>query len=130
MEGKILYWEVLFVISFVPARNCLFKVSTLSITIRCKSCSILRMEILTIFWRRSSVFIVLWTYFKLFSNCWLWTGKRLLGSYWKVKHFWRQDQAYHLSLYHQNPTGESVRNFWEGVYFRRWFWLKRCNCCM
>ena len=32
-----------------------------------------------------------------------------------------------LNLYHHNPTGESVRNFCEGVYFRRWFWLKRCS---
>ena len=25
--------------------------------------------------------------FQTWSNCWLWTGKRLPGSYWKDKHF-------------------------------------------
>ena len=35
--------------SFVPARNYLFKVSNLSTRIRCESCSILRMSMLTIF---------------------------------------------------------------------------------
>ena len=47
-----------FVISFIPARNYLFRVSNLSTRIRCESCSILRMSMLTIFQRRSSVFIV------------------------------------------------------------------------
>ena len=61
------------------------------------------------------------------------------GSYWKDQHFWRQDrlcQAFccsilkfadkqHLNLYFHNPTGESVGNFCEGVYFSLWFWLKR-----
>ena len=32
-----------------------------------------------------------------------------------------------MNLYHHNPTGESVRNFCEGVYFRRWFLLERCS---
>ena len=45
-------------ISFVPARNYLFKVSNLSTRVRCESCSILRMSMLTIFWRRSGVFNV------------------------------------------------------------------------
>ena len=35
-------------------------------------------------------------------------------------------KKWHLNLYHHNPTGESVRNF-SGVYFRCWFWLKRCS---
>ena len=48
MEEKILFWEFLFVISFVPARNYLFKVSNLSTRIRCESCLILRMSILMI----------------------------------------------------------------------------------
>ena len=47
------------VMSFVAARNYLFKVSTLSTTIRRERCSILRIAMLTIFWRRSIVFIVL-----------------------------------------------------------------------
>ena len=45
-------------ISFVPARNYLFKFSILITKVRCGSCSILRMSMLTIFWRRSSVFTV------------------------------------------------------------------------
>ena len=32
-----------------------------------------------------------------------------------------------INLYHHNPIGESVRNFYKGVYFRCWFWLKRCS---
>ena len=36
-------------ISFAPARNYLFKVSNLSTRIRCESCSVLRMSMLTIF---------------------------------------------------------------------------------
>ena len=56
----------LFMISFVPARNYMFKISNLSTRISCESCLILRMLMLTIFnindvysqWRRSSVFIV------------------------------------------------------------------------
>ena len=43
------FWELLFVISFVPARNYLSKVSNLSTRIMCESCSILRMSMLTIF---------------------------------------------------------------------------------
>ena len=49
MEENILFWEFLFVISFIPARNYLFKVSNLSTRIRCESCSILRMSMLMIF---------------------------------------------------------------------------------
>ena len=35
----------------------------------------------------------MWIYFKLCPNCWVWTGKRLLVSYWKDKHFWIQDRV-------------------------------------
>ena len=50
MEEKILFREFLFVISFVPVRNYLFKVSNLSTTIiKCESCSVLRMWMLIIF---------------------------------------------------------------------------------
>ena len=49
MEEEILFWEFSFVISFTPARNYLFKVSNLSTRIRCESCSISRMSMLTIF---------------------------------------------------------------------------------
>ena len=41
--------EFLFVISFVPARDYLFKVSNLVTRIMCESCSMLRMSMLTIF---------------------------------------------------------------------------------
>ena len=54
----ILFWEALFVISFVPARNNLFKVSNFNTRISYESCSVLRMSVLTIIWRRSSAFIV------------------------------------------------------------------------
>ena len=49
MEEKILFWEALCVISFVLARNYLFKVSNLSTRIRYESCLILGMSMLTIF---------------------------------------------------------------------------------
>ena len=49
MEKKILFWEFLCVISFVPARNYQFKISNLSTRIRCESCSTLGMSMLTIF---------------------------------------------------------------------------------
>ena len=49
MEEKILLWEFLFVISFVPVMNYLFKVSNLNTRIRCESSSILRTPMLTIF---------------------------------------------------------------------------------
>ena len=32
-----------------------------------------------------------------------------------------------MNLHSQNPTSESARKFCVGVYFRRWFWLKRCG---
>ena len=46
-KKKIL--ELLFVISFVPARNYVFKVSNCSTGIMYESCSMLRMSMLTIF---------------------------------------------------------------------------------
>ena len=49
MEKKTLFSEFLFAISFVPARNYLFEVSNFSTRIRCESCSILRMSMLTMF---------------------------------------------------------------------------------
>ena len=69
--------------------------------------------------------------FQTCSNCWL----------WKDQHFWRQDQVYHalccsilksiikypFNLYIQSPTDKSMRNLCEGVYFRLWFYLKRCS---
>ena len=48
-KWKKRFWEFLFVISFVPAKNYLFKVSNLRTRVMCESCLILRMLILTIF---------------------------------------------------------------------------------
>ena len=130
-----MFWEALFVMSSVPARNYLFNVSYSSTRIRCDAEDWTWRQ-----WRCSSISSLLLTVniFPTCSNCWLWTGKRLPGSYWKDKHFWRVYHALccsilkfinklHLNLYLHNPTGESARNFYEGVYFRLWFWLKRCG---
>ena len=134
MGEKILFWEVLFVISCVPARNYRFKVSYSSTRIRCEN-----------FWGLSKKAMVLlqclhcqlWTYFQHvlivdfeqanlcrvhierisnFEGCIM----HYIVVYWNLL-------TLHLNLYLHNPTGESVRNFCEGVYFRLWFWLKRCG---
>ena len=97
MGENILFSEALFVISSVPERNYLFKVSYSSTKIWCENCWGLNMKTK----RRFSVFI-----------------KRLLGSNWKDKHFWRVYHGLccsilkfinklHLNLYLHNPTGES-----------------------
>ena len=33
--------------------------------------------------------------FQTCCDCWLWTGRAFPDSYWKDKHFWRQDRSYH-----------------------------------
>ena len=59
MAENILFWEALFLISSLPARNYLFKVTNWSTKIRCENCSRLRMKTLErCQWRRSSVSIV------------------------------------------------------------------------
>ena len=59
MKEKVLFWEVLFVISSVPTSNYLSKVSNWSTRIRSENCSRLRMKTLERYqWRRSSVYIV------------------------------------------------------------------------
>ena len=56
---KYFFWEALFMISSVPARNYMFKVSNWSTRIRCENCSRLRMKTLErCQWRRSSIFII------------------------------------------------------------------------
>ena len=56
---KDFFWEASFVMSSVPTRNYLFKVSNWNTRIRCENCSRLRMKTLErCQWRRSSVFIV------------------------------------------------------------------------
>ena len=87
--------------SFVPARNYLFKVSNLSTRISHYSCSVLRMSVLTIFNINDANDVIIMSLLltenirQTCSNCWLRTGKRLLGLYWKGKPFWRQYWAYH-----------------------------------
>ena len=56
---KDFIWKALLVMSSVPTRNYLFKVSNWNTRIRCENCSRLRMKTLErCQWRRSSVFIV------------------------------------------------------------------------
>ena len=76
-------------------------------------------------------------------NCWIWTGKLwwihiemtnffggkigYITRYVAVFSVWTKlSNKWHLSIYHYNSTGESVRNFC-GIYFKRWFWLKICG---
>ena len=144
---KWIYFEfALFVISSVPAMNYLFKVSHWSRRIRCEKCSRLRMKTLErCEWRHSSVFIVNYEHISSFvliiefeqaKVCWVHIEKkntfedkigyimRYVAVFWVWTKFINK---WHLNLYHQNPTGESVGNICKGVYFRRWFWLKRCR---
>ena len=144
MKEKILFWEVLFVISSVPTRNYLSKVRNWSTRIRCENCSRLRMKTLErCQWRRSSAYIVNSKHisnFLIISN--FEQANIFWVHYWKDKHFEEKIRyimryvvviyvwpkfinKQHLKLYHDNPTGKSVRNFCEGVYFKHWFWLKR-----
>ena len=146
MEENILLWEALFVISSLPAMNYLFKVSNWSTRIRCENCSRLRMKTLE---RsqcpHSSVFIVnckhissfvLIPEFEQANVCWVHietknTSEDKIGyimRYVGVFSVWTKFiNKWYLNLYHHNPTGESVRNFCEGIYIRRWFWLERCR---
>ena len=50
----------------------------------------------------------LWTYFNPCSNCWIWTGKRLLGSYGKDKYFKWQDRVEKRCKYNENLPTNSV----------------------
>ena len=62
----------LILLSSVPARNLLFRVSNWGTRIRYENCSRLRIKTLNDI---NDVVLV--------SNYWLWTGKRLLGSYFQ-----------------------------------------------
>ena len=91
-------------------------------------------------WHHSSVFIVNCEHISSFALivgfehstvCWVHTEKEdkisYIMYYVTVFSVWTKCiNKWHLKLYHHNPTGESVRNFCKGVYFRRWFWLKIC----
>ena len=146
MKKKILFWEVLFVILSVPTRNYLSNVSNWSTKIRCKNCSRLRMKTQErCQWRHSSISNVnckhisnflLIINFEQANFFWIHIEKknpfedkiRYIMRYVVVIYVWPKFiNKKHLKLYHDNPTGESVRNFCEGVYFKRWFWLKRCG---
>ena len=59
MEEKILFWEFLFVISFAPAWNYLFKVNNLSTKLfNMKNVNVNDIQYERCQWRRSNVFIV------------------------------------------------------------------------
>ena len=76
---KIKWIEVFFVISSVPERNYLFKVSNWSTKIRCSNCSILRMKTLErCRWRHLMSLLLTVNIFQTLFNCWLCTSKRLL----------------------------------------------------
>ena len=87
---------------------------------RCESCSILRMSMLTIFNINDVNGVVLVSLlltvniFQTSSNYRLWTCKRFLGSNWKDKYFWRQDQVYH-ALCCSNLCGQNLltNNIWS-----------------
>ena len=124
----------------------LFKVSNWSIKIWCENCSRLRMKTLErCQWRHSSVFTVNFKYISSFvlileleqtNVCWVHIEKtktlaekiRYIMDYVAVFSVWTKFiNKWHLNLYHRNPTGESVRNFCKGVFFRHRIWLKRCR---
>ena len=144
MEKK-LFWEALFVISSVPARNYLFRVSNWSTRIRCENYSRLRMKTLEkCQWRYSSVFIVNCKHILNFALileleqanvCGVYIEKtntfegkvRYIMRYVAVFSMWTKFiEKWNLNLYHHNPTSESVRHF-SGVYLRCWFLVKRCG---
>ena len=124
----------------------LFKVSNWSTRIRCENCLRLRMKTPgRCGWRYSSVFIVncahisnfvLIVEFEEANVCWVHIEKKNTFED-KIGHVMRCVAVFsvwtkfinkwHLNLYHHNSTGESLRNFCEGVYFRHWFWPKRLS---
>ena len=140
MEEKIFFREALFVILTVLTRNYLFKVNNWSTRIRCENCSRLRMKTLErCQWCRSSVSIVTCEHVSNFvliidfeqENVFCVDIEKINTFEDKIRYTMRSvavSQVWtksinkkHLKLYHHNPTGESVRNFCEGVYLRRWF---------
>ena len=121
-KKRFLFQTALFVISFVPARNYLFKVSNLRTRITYESSLILRMSMLKIFNVNDVSGVVLvsllltvdifQTFFKFL------TLNRQKFAWFKLKIQNTFINKLRLNLYHRNPTGESVRNFCEGVCFR------------
>ena len=87
LKGVLMIWSF-------PAKNCLFRVSKLKHKNTVwKLLKVKNEDIRTA--SMASLWCLLWIYFTLCSNCLLWTGKQLLGSYWKDKHSWRQERVYH-----------------------------------
>ena len=133
-------------ISSVAAMNYLFKVSNWGTRIKCKNCWSLRMKAVErCQWCHSSVFIVNCEYISSFvpfvefeqANV-FWVYIEMINTFEdKIGHVmcyvavfpvWtRFVNNWHLNLYYQNRTGESVRNFCSGVYFKRRFWPKSCR---
>ena len=112
-------------ISFVPARNYLFKISNLSKRITCESCLILRMSVLTIFNINDVSGVVLVSLFFI-VNCEHISNFVLIFDFEQAKVCLLRIEKTNtfinklrLNLYHHKPTGKSVKNFCEGVYFKR-----------
>ena len=93
MKDKILFWEVLFLISSVPTGN---NVSNWHTRIRFENSSRLRLKTLErCQWRHSSVYIV---NCKHISNILVITDFEKANVFWVHNeriNFWRQDQVYH-----------------------------------
>ena len=135
---------------YFPANNYLFKVSSLSTIIRCESCSnegsrMMWMTLFAVFIVKCEhvLHIVLIVDFEQLSVCQVhikitntFKSKiRYLMHYVVVFSVWKKFiNKLDVNLYHRNPMDKSVRNSWEGVYFRRWLWLQRCgshlNICL
>ena len=76
-EIKKLFWEALFVISSAPTRNYLNKNKVRKLpAIKNEGNAVVPVSLL-----------LTMNIFQTCSNCWIWTGERLQGSYWKDKHF-------------------------------------------
>ena len=133
-------------ISCVPAMNYMFKVSNWTTGLRFEICSRLRKKTLErCKWRHSSVFIVdcernssfaLIVEFEPAKVYWVHIEKtntseenfEYIMPYGAVFSVWTKViNKWHLNLYHHKLTGQWVRNFCDGGYFRCWFRLKRCG---
>ena len=97
LNGRIyFFWQALFEISFIPARNYLFKVSNWSTRITCENCSRLRMKILELCQRRhSSAFIVNCKHISSFALIVEFERANVCGAYIEKTCLRRQDLVYH-----------------------------------
>ena len=93
---KDFFWQALFEISFISARNYLFKVSNWSTRITCENCSRLRMKIQELCqWCHSSAFIVNCKHISSFALIVEFERARVCGVYIEKTCFRRQDLVYH-----------------------------------